>query len=96
MHHNPEGIGEFAALVGQEVVVDARASFLYIGTLESVGEDAVVLTDADVHSSEDSLTTREVYLLETRKNGIRPNRTRVYVMRREIVSISRLDDVMLY
>jgi hypothetical protein len=55
-----------------------------------------VLKDADVHFCQDSYTTAELYLLETKKNGIRPNRHVVYVMLAEVLSISRLSDVVEY
>lgn len=87
---------ELASLIGEEVVLDVKASYVYIGTLRNVGGDALVLDNADAHSCEDSTTTRELYVLETRKNGIRPNRRVVHVMRSQIVSISRLSDIVLY
>ena len=87
---------EIEPLIGRQVVVDVQAPYLYIGTLEKVGADAVVLSNADVHAFRDSQTTTELYLLETKKNGIRPNRAVVHVMRSVVVSISRLDDVILY
>jgi len=84
------------ALVGEQVVLDVRGPYIYLGTLRSVGKDAVVLSEADVHACDDSLTTRELYVLESKKNGIRVNRHTVYVMLREVLSFSRLDDVVEY
>jgi len=93
----PGSIGhELEALIGQEVVVDVKDPHLYIGTLSRIGQSVVVLADADVHFCGDSLTTTELYLVETRKNGVRPNRREVYVLRSEVVSISRLADVIEY
>jgi small nuclear ribonucleoprotein (snRNP)-like protein len=93
----PGSIGhELEALIGQEVVVDVKDPHLYIGTLGGIGQSVVVLKNADVHFCGDSLTTTELYLVETRKNGVRPNRREVYVLRSEIVSISRLEDVIEY
>ncbi len=84
------------SLVGDEVVVDVKAPFVYIGLLHAVGFDALVLADADVHPCDDSQSTREFYVLETKKNGIRANRRLVHVMRSEIVSVSRLADIVDY
>jgi len=84
------------SLLGDQVVVDVKAPYVYIGVLHTVGTDALVLADADVHPCEDSQSTREFYVLETKKNGIRPNRRMVHVMRTEIVSVSRLTDVVDY
>ena len=87
---------ELEALIGQEVILDVKAPVLYIGILKSVGPNVVVLGDADVHFCEDSQSTTELYLLGTRQTGRRPNRAAVYVMRNEVVSISRLEDVIDY
>ena len=88
--------GELADLVGQQVVVDVKGRHVYIGTLERVGKETLLLGEADVHFCDDSQTTSEFYLVETRKNGVRVNRTSVYVMRSEVLSVSRLDDVVIY
>ena len=87
---------ELSALVGEQVVVDVRGRHLYLGTLKTVGRDALVLDDADVHFCDDSQTTVERYLMEAKKTEIRPNREAVYVMLREVLSLSRLDDVIVY
>ncbi|MHC4480721.1 MAG: hypothetical protein ACYS8K_00350 [Planctomycetota bacterium] len=87
---------ELDALLGQEVIVDVKGRHVYIGVLDGIGEETVVLKGADVHFCDDSQTTSELYVLETKKNGIRPNRRTVYIMRSEVLSISRLDDVVVY
>jgi hypothetical protein len=92
----PEAAGEFTPLMGQVVIVDVKGRYIYIGTLRRVGAQALLLGDADVHFCDDSHSTSEYYLVETKKNGVRPNRTSVYVMRSEVLSISRLEDVVDY
>jgi small nuclear ribonucleoprotein (snRNP)-like protein len=87
---------ELEALIGQEVVVDVKDPHLFIGTLSRAEQNVLVLQNVDVHFCGDSLTTTELYLVETRKNGVRPNRKEVYVLRSEVVSISRLEDVIEY
>lgn len=87
---------ELSALVGQTVIVDVKGRYLYIGTLRKIGAQAVVLGDVDVHFCDDSQTTSEFYLVETKKNGVRSNRATVYVMRSEVLSVSRLEDVVEY
>jgi hypothetical protein len=87
---------ELTALVGEEVVLDVKDPHLYIGTLAAVDGSVLVLTNADVHFCGDSPTTTELYLVETKANGIRPNRARVCVFRSEVVSVSRLADVVEY
>ncbi len=91
-----DGPGGFDALIGEQVVLDVKADLVYIGTLQEVRDDLLVLHDADVHFFSDTQTTQEFYVLQTKKNGIRVNRSVVYVMREEVVSLSRLADVMDY
>jgi len=88
-----EGLG---ALVGEEVVVDVKGRYVYLGTLQGVARDSLVLHDADVHACDDSQSTNEFYVLEAKKNGVRANRKVVFVMRSEILSVSRIQDVVDY
>ncbi len=83
-------------LVGQKVVVDCRSEYVYLGTLEKVGRDSLVLIDADVHNTRQSNTTEEMYIIQSLQHGVRVNRERVYVLTRDVVSVSRLDDVVEY
>lgn len=83
-------------LVGSAVVVDTATSFIYLGVLKAVGEHFLMLEDVDVHDGNDGYSTKEIYVLEARKFGIRKNRAEVRVRRQQIISISRLDDVIAY
>jgi len=82
--------------VGRKVVIDTDTMYVYIGTVESVGEDAVTLTVADAHDMNDSTTTKEIYVHEARKHGVRANRERVVVRMSHVVSFSLLEDVIEY
>jgi len=82
------------ALVGREIVIDVTSPFVFAGTLVEQDHRYLVLESADVHDLRDTNTTRELYLLDTRRYGIRTNRERVLVRRDEIVSISALEDVL--
>ncbi len=82
--------------VGCEVVIDTSSSFLYIGRLSSVDEWFVTLEGVDVHDRAEGPSTKERYIMETRKGGIRANRKHVAVRKSMIVSFSRLDDVVVY
>jgi hypothetical protein len=81
-------------LVGQQVIVDLRSSYVCLGTL--VGGDALFLElgDADLHDFRDSAATREVYIFDSARLGIRRNRARVLVRRDEVVAVARLADVL--
>tara|TARA_B100001939_G_scaffold149035_2_gene128959 strand:+ start:1160 stop:1432 length:273 start_codon:yes stop_codon:yes gene_type:complete len=85
---------ELADLIGQEVVVDSVAPFVYLGTLKYVSDQTVVLRNVDVHDLRDSNTTRERYVLDARHDGIGANRKRVLIQRHQVVSISPLHDVL--
>jgi len=84
----------WSTLLNSELVLDLSSPYVILGTLVAVDPLHVELRDADVHDLRDSKSTRELYVLQARRHGIRSNRARVYVRREEIVSFSRLLDVV--
>jgi len=84
------------SLVGQTVILDTSSQLLYIGTLRSADDHFIELVDADVHDASESATSKEVYLIESKKYGIKKNRGSVFVRASLVVSISRLEDVIEY
>ena len=87
---------ELEALIGQQVVVDSKGPFLYIGTLSKVNPNTLLLTNVDVHNTGDSPTTNERYLINALKDGVRVNRQTAYVLSEDIVSVSPLSAVIPY
>lgn len=87
---------ELAPFVDQDVVLDTRGELLYIGKLKHAGDWFLELVDADVHDLMESRTSKELYILEAAKFGIKKNRHSVHVRKVEVVSISRLADVIIY
>ena len=85
---------ELASLIGQVVVLDLRSSYVCLGTLVEVGPQYFTLTDADLHDFRDSAATREVYVYDSVRLGIRRNRARVQVLRDEVVAVARFRDVL--
>ncbi len=85
-----EGLKKF---LKKKIVIDTRSSWIYIGTLKNIGTDSLELTDVDVHDNKDTHTTKEIYLLDTRKTGIKSNRNSVHINLDYIVSYSLLEDV---
>lgn len=83
----------FDAFLGKVIVLDTQGPLIYLGTLESVGPAYLVLRDADVHDSNDSRATKDLYLVESRDLGVRVNRHRVLVTVGQIASISLLEDI---
>ncbi len=82
--------------INKEVIVDTRSSWVYIGTLETVTDTCIVLTDADAHDSTDSSTTKELYIFETRTTGIKSNRKTVHIRLDCVISFSLLEDVKVF
>lgn len=86
----------FEELIGALVVIDVVSPYVYLGKLVGHRADFLLLEDVDVHDLRDVSTTREKYVLDSRLHGIRANRRRVWLALREVVGISRLDDVLAY
>jgi hypothetical protein len=83
-----------AACRDRVVVLDLASPYVVIGTF--VGEDHryLILDEADMHDLRDSSTTREVYVLDTHRHGLGPNRRRLLISRSDVVGVSLLDDVV--
>lgn len=84
----------FQELVGAWVVLDMSSPFVYLGQLVEQQGDYFVLADADAHDLRDTATTREKYVLAARGHGLNANRRWVWVSARDVVGISRLEDVV--
>jgi hypothetical protein len=82
------------SLIGHEVVLDTAGPVLFLGRLVSVGPEGFWLDEADVHHSDDGHATREEYISESVRYGIRANRQRVFVFRTSVISMSALRDIV--
>jgi len=80
--------------IGRDVVIDVESQYVFLGRLTDLKTGWVTLRQADVHDLRDSKTTRELYVLDSRTDGIRVNRKEVMIPTDQIVSISLLDDVI--
>ncbi len=80
---------------GQQVVIDASSPFVVLGTLLGSDGKYLLLEQADVHDLRDTTTTRENYVVDSRRLGIRVNRERALVRIDKIVSLSALEDVIV-
>lgn len=81
-----------AGYVGTVVVCDLDEFYLVIGRLEQASDDHLLFADADLHDHREANSTKDVYILESRKLGVRVNRHRLAVPRRRLVAISRLEE----
>jgi small nuclear ribonucleoprotein (snRNP)-like protein len=82
-----------APLIGQIVVVDLKSTYVCLGMLVRCDELFLEVTDADLHDFRDSTATREVYVYDSARLGIRRNRTRVLVRLDDVVAITRFADI---
>ena len=80
-------------LVGQVVVLDLKSSYVCLGTLVAMDGLFFAVEDADLHDFRDSTATREVYVYDSARLGIRRNRARVLVRRDEVVAVTRFADI---
>jgi hypothetical protein len=84
------------SLLGMEVVVDTRSPWVYIGRLDAVMGDTLLLRDVDVHDSSELSLSKERYVLASCETGIKANRRAVYVNLDYVVSVSPLADVIKF
>ena len=80
-------------LIGEVLVLDLRSPYVCLGTLVDVDAEFYALADADLHDLRDSTATREIYVYDSLRLGIRRNRARVLVRRDEVVALTRFADV---
>lgn len=83
-------------LIGREIVVDTRSPWMYIGRLQEVFADSLLLADVDVHDSSETQLPKERYVLAACETGVKANRRSVYVSLGHVVSVSPLADVIRY
>lgn len=81
---------------GKDVIVDTDSHHVFLGRFVGVNDQFVMLEDVDAHDRNEAASTNEYYLIEAKKNGIKPNRKRALLLLTRVVSITRLDDVVEY
>lgn len=86
-------IPELDGLIGQVVVLDLSSPYVCIGRLVAVDGLHYLMADADLHDFRDSAATRENYVYDSIRLGIRRNRKRVLVRRSEVVAITQFSDI---
>lgn len=81
-------------MIDQKVALDLRGPYVCLGRLVALDEHFFELLDADLHDLRDTQTTRENYVVSSKRTGIKANRKRVLIARAEVVAISRFKDVI--
>jgi len=84
------------SLLGKIVIVDLSSSYVCLGAFIACDAQFLELHDADLHDFRDSPATREVYVHDSVRLGIRRNRARVLIRSAEIVAITRFDDIATF
>jgi hypothetical protein len=87
-------ISRLESLLGCEVVVDFASTYVCLGTLVACAPGFLELVDADLHDLRDSAATREIYVYDSKRFGIRRNRARVLVRWPEVVAVTRMADIL--
>lgn len=82
--------------MNQVVVIDTKCSYIFVGKLIAEDDYFLTLEDADVHDNNDSGSSKDFYVLDSSKHGVKKNRVKVKVVIREMISISLLEDVIQY
>lgn len=80
--------------IGEKVVIDLRSEYVCLGTLVRVDDHWLELKNGDLHDLRDTETTRENYVVASLATGIKRNRRKLLLTRREVVAVSRLTDVV--
>lgn len=83
-------------LIGQKIVIDTPYSVQYIGKLIRFNQEYVELQDVDVHDSNHTKNTKEQYLIDVARGIVNNNRKSVLVKQTTIISLSRLDDILVF
>jgi len=86
----PTGLEDY---LGQQVVIDTLSTFIFIGTLARIDRVYLTLEDVDAHDTTDSASTKDHYIMEAHKIGVRTNRGGVKVRSAIVISVSLLKDV---
>jgi len=79
-------------LVGQTIVVDTATRFMYLGVLREISERWVELAEVEVIDTEKVHVSRDLILIEKKRDGVKVGRRRVVVSLPSIISISALED----
>ena len=82
--------------LGQQIVIDTTSTYIIIGTLTAIGPDCLTLENVDVHDTMDADSTKDHYIMEACKLGVRTNRRGTKVRTDKIVSVSLVRDVEIY
>ncbi len=79
--------------LGEVLVFDLAAPYVCIGQLVSIDGGYLRVLDADLHDFRDSVVTRENYVYDSVRLGIRRNRVEVLLRASEVVAITKFSAI---
>ncbi len=91
--------GNFMSLqeyLGKSVIMDSKGEYIFLGNFIAEDEEFYTLQDVDVHDHRTTTIPKDVYIIESAKYGVKPNRKQTKITRKDIISISLLEDVIQY
>lgn len=86
----------FAEYENCKVVLDTSTSLIYAGEFFSADEFFITLKNADMQDSHDTAVSKAQYIMEIKRDGIIPNRKEVKIKQSAVVSISKVEDIVLF
>ncbi|MCX8081908.1 MAG: hypothetical protein N3D17_00675 [bacterium] len=86
--------GEKERYFNKKVVLDTSTKWVYIGTLKEEDNTFFVLENADAFDVSDTSLSKHEYLMMVKKDGIAPNRRKVYVFKRIVTGITLIEDIL--
>ena len=89
-------LNNWKKVIGEKIIIDTNAPYIYLGKLLVCDDWFITLEDVDVHDQKEGSATKEQYINEVAKTGIKANRKRVIIRKDQNISFSRLDDVIIY
>jgi len=81
-------------LIGKIVVVDTSTSLVYMGRLREVNERWIEMEEVDLIDLGEIKISRELLLIEKKRDGLKASRGSVMLTARAIVSISVLEEII--
>jgi len=83
-----------AAFIDDIVIAEIGDGFTVLGTINSIAPTFIEFRDADLHNQHEANSNRDVYALENKQLGVRPNRKKLFIPRDRLIALARLQDVV--
>jgi small nuclear ribonucleoprotein (snRNP)-like protein len=80
--------------IGKKVVIDFHSEFVCLGLLKAFDDHFLDVRNCDLHDLRDTDNTRENYVAGSVSTGVKRNRKRVLVSRKDVIAISLMEEVV--